>query len=74
MRLEGQRVKQLRWVHGAACVVRVEVEAVIPIDDPSEPVYEPKTVEFLKEVCEKADAGDVGWLRRIGEVYARIPA
>ena len=74
MRLQGKRVKQFRWVHGLACVVRVEVDAVIPVDDPSEPCYEAETVEFLKQVREKADAGDVAWLRRVGEVYARVPA
>lgn len=74
MNITGKRVKRFRWVHGAACVVRVEVEAVIPKDDPSEPCYEPATVKFLKEVRERADSGDVAWLKQIGDVYARIPA
>ena len=74
MQLQGKRVKQYRWVHGLACVVRVEVEAVIPVDDPSEPCYEPQTVDFLKQVRERADVGDIAWLRKIGDVYPKVPA
>jgi hypothetical protein len=72
MKTEGQRVKRFRWIHGVNCVVRVEVDAVIPIDDPSEPCFEAETVRFLKTVREKADAGDVQWLKNIGEVYTRL--
>ncbi len=74
MRLEGKRVRQTRWVHAAPCVVRVEVEAVIPVDDPSEPFCEPKTVEFLREVHARADAGDIEWLKGIGQVYSKVSA
>lgn len=74
MRLEGKRVRRTRWVHGRRCVVKVEVEAVVPVDDPSEPCFESETVEFLRLVHEKADAGDVDWLKTVGEVYARVPA
>ena len=58
----------------ASPVVRVEVDVVIPAEDPSEPCYEPATLKFLDLVREKADAGDVAWLRTVGEVYARVPA
>jgi hypothetical protein len=54
--------------------VRVEVDAVIPDDDPSEPCFEPATVEFLREVHDRAQAGDIDWLRRIGDVYVRMTA
>ena len=74
MDFEGERVKEVRWVHAGPCVVRVEVDAVIPRDDPSEPCFEPKTVEFLREVRERAEAGDVEWLKRIGDVYVRLSA
>ncbi|MEW6249806.1 MAG: hypothetical protein AB1716_04105 [Planctomycetota bacterium] len=74
MKFEGKRVKQVRWIHAAACVVRVEVEAVIPIDDPSEPCFEPQTVEFLREVHARAETGDIAWLRNVGQVYTRVPA
>ena len=69
-----QRVRRYRWIHGAAAVVRVEVDAVIPAEDPSEACFEPATLKFLDLVREKADAGDVAWLRTVGEVYARVPA
>ncbi len=74
MNVEGKRLKQTRWIHAIRCVVRVEVDAVIPTDDPTEPCYEPKTVEFLREVHARADAGDIEWLKRVGQVYAKVSA
>jgi hypothetical protein len=53
-------------------VVAVEVEMVVPIDDPSEPCYEPETVQLLREVKEHAERGDVTWLQQIGKVYAFV--
>lgn len=50
------------------------MEAVIPIDDPSEPCFESETVEFLRRVHEKADAEDIDWLKTVGEAYAKVPA
>ena len=69
MQLEGKRVKRVRWIHADPCVVRVEVEAVIPEGDTSEPCYEPETVKWLREVREHAEAGDIDWLRNVGKVY-----
>ena len=74
MKFDGKRVSKVRWVHAGPCVVRVEVEAVVPTDDPSEPCYEPATVEFLREVHERAEAGDVEWLKNVGDVYVRLSA
>lgn len=74
MQFQGQRVKQVRWIHGRSCVVRVEVEAVYPVDDPSEPCFEPETVEFLRQVQARVEAGDIDWLRNVGQVYTRVPA
>lgn len=74
MNVEGKRVRQVRWIHAGPCVVRIEVDAVIPIDDPSEPCYEPATIEFLHNVREHADRGDLEWLKQVGEVYAKVPA
>jgi hypothetical protein len=53
-------------------VVAVEVEAVIPEDDPSEPCYEAETVQLLREVAEHAERGDVEWLRQHGRVYQAL--
>jgi hypothetical protein len=50
-------------------VVAVEIEMILPEEDPSEPCYEPATVQFLKEVKDRADADDIGWLKRHGRVY-----
>lgn len=69
MKIEGQRIRKTRWVHAGRFAVRLEVEAVIPPDDPSEPCYEPDVVEFIREVHERANAGDVEWLKTVGDVY-----
>jgi len=72
MRIAGKRVKRLRWVHTKRYVVAVEVEAVIPIDDPSEPCYESESVQLLREVEERANLGQVEWLRQHGKVYESV--
>ena len=40
-----------------------------PPDDPGEPCYEAETVQFLRQVRDRADQGDLDWLRRHGKVY-----
>jgi hypothetical protein len=55
-------------------VIALEVEMVIPPDDPSEPCYESETVDLLKEVKHRAEAGDLAWLRQHGRVYAAVDA
>jgi hypothetical protein len=52
--------------------VAVEVEMVIPPDDPSEPCYEAETVQFLKEVAQRAEQGDMDWLRQHGRLYELV--
>ncbi len=74
MRIAGKRVKRLRWVHTDRYVVAVEVEAVIPADDPSEPCYESESVQLLREVEERANQGQVEWLRQHGKVYEVVDA
>jgi len=37
---------------------------VIPPDDPSEPCYEPETVQLLKEVREQVERGDLTWAQK----------
>ena len=74
MRVPGKRVRRTRLVRTERFVVAVEVEAVIPDADPSEPCYEPETVELLREVESRARAGDVGWLRQRGKVYEAVDA
>ena len=45
---------------------------VIPVDDPSEPCYEPETVQLLREAKERAERGDLAWLTERGKVYAAL--
>ena len=68
MRVPGERIKKVRWIHTDRYVVAIEVETVTPVDDPSEPCYELETVEWLRDVEEHARLGDVDWLRRHGKV------
>ena len=74
MRVNGKRIKRNRLVHKGRFVIAVEIEMVIPPDDPSEPCYESETVEFLRDVELHAERGDVDWLRRVGKVYELVEA
>ncbi len=67
-------MKRTRLIQSAKYVIAVEVEMVIPVDDPSEPCYESETVQLLREVKEHAEQGDVAWLTRRGKVYAAVEA
>ena len=72
MRIPGERIKRTRLVQTDKYVVAVEVEMVIPPDDPSEPCYESETVDYLREVKEHAEQGDLEWLTQQGKVYAAV--
>ncbi len=72
MRIEGKRLKRTRLIEKGRYVVSVEVEMVVPMEDASEPCYEPETVELLREVAERAEQGDVEWLRRHGKVFELV--
>jgi len=74
MRIPGKRIRKTRWVHAEHYVVAVEVELVIPVDDPSEPCYESETIKLLRDVKEHADRGDVDWLKQHGKVYIAADA
>jgi len=74
MRIPGQRVKRTRLVQSDKYVVAVEVELVVPVDDPGEPCYESETIRYLQEVKERADRGDLVWLTQQGKVYAAVEA
>jgi hypothetical protein len=74
MRVAGERVKRTRLVRTDRYVVAVEVELVVPEDDPDEPCLEAETVRFLREVRERAEQGDEAWLRRHGQVYVAAGA
>jgi hypothetical protein len=74
MQIPGKRVKRLRLVQTEKYVVAVEVELVIPPDDPREPCYESETINLLREVQQHAENGDLAWLRQHGKVYAAVEA
>jgi hypothetical protein len=74
MRIAGERIKRTRLIQTGQYVVAVEVETVIPTDDPSEPCYEAEMVQFLHEVKQRAEQGDLAWLTRQGKVYAAVEA
>ena len=74
MALQGRRTRIERWIYASACVVRVEVDAIIPDADPSEPCLEPQTIQFLDDVKSKADQGAIGDLEKVGDVYVRRSA
>ena len=74
MKIPGQRVVRTRFVQTEKYVIAVQIEMVIPEDDPSEPCLESETVEFLQRVRQKAEADDLTWLRAHGKVYAALEA
>ena len=74
MQVSGERIKRTRLIQTDRYVVAVEVEMVIPADDPSEPCYEAETVQFLREVKERAERDEVEWLKKHGKLYAAVGA
>ncbi len=49
MRIPGQRIRRTRLIQSERYVVAVDVEMVVPIDDPSEPCYEAETINLLRK-------------------------
>jgi len=74
MELTGERTKIVRWIRGSNFVVRVEVDAIIPDFDTSEPCLEPAAIRFLDDVKDKVSRGLIAELEKIGEVYFRRTA
>lgn len=74
MRIPGERIKRTRLVQTDRYVVAVDIEMVIPPDDPSEPCLESETVRFLREVKDRAERDDLPWLKQHGKVYAAVEA
>ncbi|MFN0055724.1 MAG: hypothetical protein ACKV0T_26575 [Planctomycetales bacterium] len=74
MRIPGERIKRIRLIQTEKYVIAVEVEMVIPVDDPSEPCYESETIQLLREIKQHAEQEDLAWLTRRGKVYAAVEA
>lgn len=66
------QIRRTRLIQTDKFVVAVEVEMVIPPDDPSEPCYEAETVQLLREVKDRAERGDVEWLSQRGKIYTAM--
>ena len=74
MRIPRERIERTWLIQTEKYVVAVQVEMVIPVDDPSEPCFESETVQLLREIKEHAARGDVSWLTKKGKVYAAVDA
>jgi hypothetical protein len=74
MRIPRQRIRKTRLIQTEKYVVAVEVEMIIPPDEPSEPCYEAETVQLLWQIKEHAERGDMAWLTKHGKVYAAVEA
>jgi len=74
MRIPGQRIKRTRLIQTEKYLFVVEVEMVIPVDDPSEPCLESETGLLFREIQEHAEREDVAWLTKKGKVYAAVEA
>ncbi len=72
MRIEGKRLTRTRLVQGGRFIVAVDVEVVVPPDDPSEPCYESETIDLLRAVAEHAARGDRDWIQQHGTVYQLV--
>lgn len=76
--VKGKRTTVTHWIEGHSggihFVARVEVDAVIPDADPSEPCLEPATLRRLDELRRLARAGDVAALAESADVYFRRTA
>jgi hypothetical protein len=72
MRIEGERIKKTRYIQTDKYVIAIDVEMVVPVEDPSEPCYESETVQLLREVKERAEQGDIEWLSQKGKVYEAV--
>jgi len=64
-----RREKRKRWLQRGRYAVEVEVEVIYPDDDPSEACLEPTTVRWLDEIAERAEMGDLAYLRKVGRVF-----
>ncbi|MDA0840168.1 MAG: hypothetical protein O3B01_24305 [Planctomycetota bacterium] len=67
-----KREKRKRWVQRGRYEVEVEVEVVYPEVDPSEACLESETVRWLDQVSQRAETGDVAYLRQVGRVFESI--
>ena len=58
MAISGKHIKIARFVQTEEFIVALDVDAVIPDEDPSEPCFEPAAVQFLLKRSRTPKAGD----------------
>ncbi len=69
-----RKKKMKEWIVAGPYAVLVEIEAVYPEEDPSEPCFTPETVRFLERIEALAEARDLKSLEKLGKVYVRLKA
>ena len=74
MLIDGTKTRVTKWIHGDLCVACVEVNAILPTFDPSEPYLEPAAVRFLDQLQQLANSGRVDELAKHDRVYVRRTA
>jgi hypothetical protein len=74
MRIPGKRLRRTRLIQSSEFVVAVEVEMVVPEEDPSEPCFEAEAVQFFCEVAERARRCDLDWMKAHDKVYRAVDA
>lgn len=74
MKVPGKRIHRTRLIQTDRYVVAIDIEIVLPDEDPSEPCYEAETVNLIREVRQRAEHGDLDWLKARAKVYESIDA
>ncbi|MEM6554111.1 MAG: hypothetical protein AAF750_18490 [Planctomycetota bacterium] len=72
--IPGQRVRIPRWVFGERYIVQVEVDAVLPDEDPTEPCLEPAALRHLDQLQRWINEGRIEELEKAGALYVRKSA
>ncbi|MBI5761096.1 MAG: hypothetical protein HZA46_21440 [Planctomycetales bacterium] len=67
-----RRERRTRWIKRGDYALEVEVDVVYPMDDPSEPCLEPKTVRWLDELATRLERGEVDHLDTVGRLYHAV--
>jgi hypothetical protein len=74
MRIAGERLPRKNFIQTDRYVIVIQTEMVAPPDDPDRPVYDTETLEFIHEIRQRAERGDVAWLLQQGKVYVALDA
>lgn len=72
--LPGKRIRIPRWVFGDRYIVKLEVDAVLSDEDPTEPCLEPSTLHYLDQVQQWIDTDQTDQLEKAGALFVRQSA